>query len=114
MTAKAQKDWLGIVADYGCVVSRESRIQVHHVMGRTYKHNKVLIGPWYVLPLAIRYHDVHSNHFANVTHWPKRFAIEYGYQQDLFKKMCLNMIELGVTIPFDSDVMDAIMDSPRR
>lgn len=115
MTTKAQKDWLSTLADYGCVVSRERQpIQLHHVMGRTYKHNKVLIGPWYVLPLAFRYHDVSSDNPFNVTHYRKKFAIEKGYQRDLFRKMCLDMIELGVTIPFDQDVMDAIMDSPLR
>jgi hypothetical protein len=106
--------WLGKVADYGCVVSGESSVEVHHVYGRTYKHNKILIGHLYVLPLAVRYHNVYSNHFANVTHWPKRFGIEFGYQRDLFRKMCLSMIEDGIEVPISPEEMDAILDSPLR
>lgn len=114
MTAKAIKNWLGMVADYGCVACRESQVQVHHVFGRTYKHTKVLIGPWYVLPLHPRYHDVGSDNPFNVTHYPKKFAIAFGCQRHLFMKMCEAMERKGIELPFDDEVWQAIMDSPLR
>lgn len=110
---RTPKQWLDIVAQFGCVVSGESIIQIHHVFGRTYKHNKVLIGPWYVLPLAFRYHDVSSDNPFNVTHYPKQFAIEKGYQRDLFGKMVNKLQEHGYPVP-PPDVLKAIEESPLR
>jgi hypothetical protein len=108
------RQWEQMVADFGCVVTREKPVQLHHVFGRTYKQNKILIGPWYILPLVHRLHDVSSNHPKNVTHWPKRFAREYGAQRDLFVSMCESMVRYGKELPFDDDVMDAILLSPLR
>lgn len=110
----AVKKWETMVADFGCVVTKEPDIQLHHVFGRTYKHRKVHIGQFYILPLAIRYHDVSSNNPFNVTYFPKRFAIEFGYQRSLFAKMCKAMVSCGTVLPFGDEVMDAIMDSPLR
>ena len=108
----AVKRWEGTVAAYGCVVSRESAVQLHHPKGRTYKHNKVLIGPWFILPLAHRYHELKSDNPFNVTHWPKRFEIEFGTQKRLFLEMVGDLAEDGKKIPFGTDVIDAIADSP--
>lgn len=116
MTSKPKtvRDWEQMVADYGCVVTREKPVQLHHVFGRTYKHEKVLIGPWYILPLVHRLHDVSSNHPHNVTHWPKKFAKEYGYQQDLFLRMCEAIQRNGRQLPFDKQILIAIGRSPLR
>ena len=109
---KKVKDWESLVAGYGCVVSRESGIQLHHVKGRSYKHNKQLIGPWFILPLAFRYHDVSSDNPFNVTHWPKRFEIEFGRQKDLFLRMCGDFLEQGIDLPFGDETLQAIINSP--
>lgn len=108
------RKWEQMVADYGCVVTREKPVQLHHVFGRTYTQDKILIGPWYILPLTHRLHDVGSNNQFNVTHWPKRFAIEFGYQRDLFQKMCETIQRNGQELPFDGVVLAAIGNSPLR
>ena len=97
-----------MVRQYGCVVSRELPVQVHHVKGRKYKNNKVLIGPYYILPLAWRYHDVHSNNPHNVTHWKHKFQEEFGTQNQLFFQMLNALMEQGKEIPVPEEVIDAI------
>jgi len=113
---KAVRDWEQICASWGCAVTRERSVQLHHVKGRKYKHNKVLIGPWYILPLTHRLHDVGSNNQFNVTHWPKRFEIEFGTQQKLFLDMVATMLEYGQEIPVPAEVLEAIgeIDKPMR
>ena len=113
MVAKAVKDWENLVREQGCIVTGQNDVQIHHVLGRTYKHNKVLIGPWYILPLCMRLHDVHSNSPFNVTHYPKRFAIEFGEQRNLFVTMCEILASDGFELPFNEDVIYAIADCKR-
>jgi len=91
-----QKRWLELLSNHGCVVTQEKHnIQLHHVVGRSAKYNKLNIGHWWVLPLRIDLHDVHSNHPFNVTHNKKRFETEYGSQKDLFVQM-ISQITLGM------------------
>lgn len=107
MKLKAVKDWEDRVRDFGCVVTGQNDVQIHHVHGRKYKNNKVLIGPWFILPLCMKLHDVHSNDINNVTHYPKMFAQAYGLQRDLFLEMCDDLAILA-GLPFDLDVLEAI------
>ena len=51
-----QKKWREQVRDLGCVVCGSENPEIHHVVGRTSKHNKVHIGHWFILPLN------HFNH----------------------------------------------------
>jgi len=111
MNQAKEKKWLGMVTEYGCVVTGRSDLQRHHVVGRSYKHNKVHIGRVFVLPLCVDLHDVHSNNPLNVTHFRHRFTDEYGMQRDLFKKMTDQMIEDGYILPFDLSLIDVIMDT---
>jgi hypothetical protein len=112
---KAVSLWEETVASYGCVVTRESQpIQVHHVFGRTYKHNKKLIGIWVILPLAFRLHDVSSNDEFNVTHFRKNFARKYGYQIHQFVAMCEDLVSMGIQLPFDEETYQAIKSAPMR
>jgi len=106
-----EKRWLSMVTDYRCVVTNRSDIQRHHVVGRTYKHNKIHIGTAFVLPLWWELHDPGSNDPLNVTHYRHRFTDVYGTQRDLFKGMIIFMKADGLTIPFDNEVIDAIMDT---
>ena len=50
----------------------------------------------------------------NVTHHQDAFEAEFGRQRDLFRNMCLDMIDLGIEIPLDHQVMDGIMQTPPR
>lgn len=72
-----------------------SPFQIHHVAGRTYKHNKVHIGHYFILPVVATLHDVSSNHPHNVTHYRHKFSEVYGNQRDLWQKMMFQMQMLG-------------------
>ncbi len=85
--------------------------QIHHVVGRKGKQNKVDIGEWFILPLPIRLHDVSSNNELNVTHYHHRFTDAFGLQSELFKEMIESMVETGAELPFGDDVINAIMDT---
>lgn len=110
-----QKRWMQRVAEYaeahGSFPNQTTNhFQIHHVKGRAFKHNKVAIGHWFVLPINPVYHDVHSNSPWNVTHYPKRYAIEFGKQRDQFAAMCAVIRSEGDELPFGDDVYHAIMD----
>ena len=87
------------------------KFQLHHVVGRKGKHNKVVIGHWFIIPLPVRFHDVSSGSKLNVTHYRHSFTHVFGLQSDLFKEMIESMVESGITLPFGQDVVDAIMDT---
>ena len=107
--------WHGMVEWYvamnGPVVKGAGQVQFHHVKGRTYMHNKVHIGEWFILPLPWEYHDVHSNSGLCVTHFPKNFVAEFGKQSELWKPMVDEIRGYYRQLPFDQDVIDAVMDT---
>ena len=111
-----EKKWLKLLGERPCVITGSNYTQLHHVAGRTYKHHKVLIGPWFVLPLAVELHDVSSNHPLNVTHHRKLFSAEYGSQAILWFDMVLD-IECDLYCRriknnfFGMDVVEAILDT---
>lgn len=86
------------------------RTQYHHPKGRTYKNRKTLVGPWYVIPIDENLHNYWSGEEGNVTMYPKRFEEMYGRQPLLWESMINRMQnEMGYTLPFGQDVIDAIM-----
>lgn len=114
---QAEKDWLKAVADFhnehglGYLFGDEwslSPFQIHHVVGRSYKHNKVKIGHAFILPIPFVLHDVNENHELNVTHYRKRFAAHFGEQRCLYRKMVEKMRENGLQVPSD-EILNAIM-----
>lgn len=84
--------------------------QLHHVLGRSAKHNKVAIGHEFILPVPIDLHDVESNHKLNVTHHKHAFTDAYGMQRSLFDSMYYLMINQGYVVP-SSKIHLAIMDT---
>lgn len=111
-----QKRWMERVAQFaethGSFPKYESnQFQIHHVVGRSYKQNKIPIGHWFILPIEPEYHDVSSNNPFNVTHWRRRYCVEFGWQADQFKAMCMVILDEDGRLPFDNDVLDAIMDT---
>jgi hypothetical protein len=113
----AVKRWETTMMEFhlGCVASGERyNLELHHVLGYTYKHDKIHIGCWYILPLAERYHNAQLGNPFNVTDWPKRFAIEFGFQRDLFMKRITAMESSGILLPFDLETRLAIVNSPLR
>lgn len=105
-------DWLVEVARYaryyGCIATQRNPCQIHHVVGREGKHEKVHIGHWFILPLWWELHDVHSPHHYNVTHYPKRFVDKYGRQRDLFRKLCDDMTDSGFVVQIPTEIVSAI------
>lgn len=117
-TQQQESDWLSMVASHGCVILSPRAgapitrgIQLHHPGGREMKQNKLYIGRWFVIPLAWRYHDVHSDDPIHVDKHKEAFISEFGKQSQLFKTMCDNLVSRGYTLPFGDDVMQAIMDT---
>ena len=96
-----EKAFQGWLKDQYCCITGIYGVDVHHCAGSTFKHNKVLIGHWFCLPLAPAvHHEYHSG--------TKAFKLRYGSQAenwaviaDKYEK------DQGVTIPFE--VRNAIM-----
>ena len=109
-TKAQEKAWLQRVSEYGCVVTEQSNIQIHHCIGREGKHNKFHIGRWFVLPLAFELHDVSSNNEYNITHHRKAFIEKYGSESELFMAMCVVM---SGALPFEHDVFQTILATNR-
>ena len=58
----------------------EARLTVHHCEGSAFKHNKVYIGPWFILGLCQGCDDI-------VTHGSRRIFREiHGPQSELWHK----------------------------
>lgn len=108
-----EKAWLARVAEYGCVITGQSNIQLHHCVGREGKSQKYHIGRWFVLPLEFTLHDVNEGaNPLNITHHRKDFVLCYGSESGLFVEMCLNLMEDG-PIPITEEEMRAIMATNR-
>lgn len=100
---------LGIL--YGPEFEGRTDYQIHHVKGRTYKHNKVAIGHWFILPVPVELHDVHSNHPDNVTHFKHNFTNRFGKQSQIFHDMVGHIVWCEADSPIPEEVYNAIMDT---
>lgn len=98
-----EKDFQGWLKDQPCCVGGMRFTEVHHCKGSTYRHNKVLIGHWFCIPLAEEKHrEYHSG--------TKAFKKNYGQQSELWIQQIKNYeAETGNSPP--DDVTDAIMSS---
>lgn len=112
----AQKKWMSDIAKwaegnldalYG-VEWAGAPYQLHHVLGRSAKHNKVAIGHEFIIPVPVALHDVSSSHPLNVTHHKKAFVDEFGEQCGLFQLMYSAMERSGYKVP-SLDIYFAIM-----
>ncbi len=82
---KKQREFYDLMMKLGCAATGSmGRLQLHHVVGRSYKQNKTPIGHWFVLPLSFPLHDVSSNNPLNVTHHRHAFTDFFGLQSELF------------------------------
>jgi len=100
---------LGVL--YGESYDNDFNFQMHHVKGRSFKHNKTAIGHWFLLPVPFDLHDVSSNHPHNVTHHKHKFTERFGNQSQIFMDILkmMDWNEIDYTIP--DDVVAAIMDT---
>jgi hypothetical protein len=117
MANLAQRQWMKTISEWHQSVGfidhslNGCEFQLHHVAGRKFKHNKIAIGEWFILPLPFVLHDVSSGSKLNVTHYKHRFTEVFGLQSELFKQMIDSMVEYGAELPFGQDVINAIMDT---
>ena len=117
----AQRQWMKDISDacqqgvigglYGDEWEDCCNWQLHHVKGRSFRHNKVAIGHWFVLPVPFELHDVSSNHPLNVTHHKKAFTDEFGMQSELMGELVGMMSAMGFYKLPPDEVMDAIMST---
>lgn len=114
-----QKKWMADIAEFvnenGLGVlypgySDDVNFELHHVLGRSAKHNKTQIGHEFIIPVPFELHNVMSNHPLNVTHHKKKFVAEYGMQCDLFNKLCTMMDDEGYMTP-DLEICVTIMET---
>jgi len=111
----AQKKWMGIISDWATENIGElygdewsgSQFQLHHVLGRSAKKNKIEIGHWFILPVPVDLHDVSSNHLLNVTHHKKSFVRRFGKQSEIFNQMLHSMFNENLDTPH-FDIVNAI------
>lgn len=116
----AQKKWMsditqfindnGLQALYGNDYFESVKMQRHHVLGRSAKHNKIAIGHWFVIPVPYELHEPNVSHEFHVGHCKKAFVKRFGNQRDLFETMCNSMESQGYDVP-PNDVFYAIMDT---
>ena len=90
---KNLREWEELVRSTGCCVTGANNdVEIHHVKGRKYKHNKVHIGGVYILPLHKSVHMVTGDH-PKAWHKGKwSFIKEFGFPYDLYKNV---LEELG-------------------
>lgn len=113
------KQWIENVVEFGPMIhdgAPRYPPQVHHVVGRKCRQRIVrsgpayLIGPWFILYLPWRFHDVHSNDEFNVTHFHKKFTKTYGMQTELFAARVELIQNAGLEIP-DNSILEAIAET---
>ena len=86
-----------------CIVCGSFGVVVHHAMGATYKHNKTLVGHWFLLPLCVDCDNV-------VTYGSrKKFRQLFGKQGHYFALAHKDYsLHTGRSAPLE--VLDAIAD----
>ena len=114
----AQKQWMSDISDWASNNNLDliydyndpKGFQLHHVLGRSAKHNKVAIGHWFIIPVLFELHDVSGKHDCNVTNYKHRFTDKYGNQREIFKDMVNDMRMEMYSLP-PADVLRAIEDT---
>lgn len=102
----ANGEGMNMLADWDC----SKGIQLHHVLGRSAKHNKVAIGHWFIIPVPYQYHDISETNDLNVSYYKHNFTEKFGKQHELFVVMCGVMRIRGYTVP-SKEIINSIMDT---
>jgi len=112
-----QKQWMSDISEWaeqnlGVLYSGYcgGSFELHHVVGRSGKQNKVAIGHEFILPVPFELHNVMSDHTDNVTHFKKNFVKRFGTQRSLFECMIADMRHYGIELP-DDEIITAIMNT---
>lgn len=118
--SSAEKQFMKDVADlasdiglsflYGDEWDNRYNFQIHHVVGRSYKQNKVAIGHWFILPVPTQLHDPNSNNRLSVTRYKNAFTEQFGSQKSLYSALLIEMKERGYILP-PLNVINAIQST---
>ena len=104
---KKHREFEEQVRALGCCITDYPAVEIHHVVGRKSKHNKQLIGPWFILPLR---YDLHRDGATSVHGNAKMFRELYGYQCELFVEVIDKWMQVhGDELPFDQQILEAIL-----
>ncbi|CAL9960933.1 hypothetical protein VPH219E481_0056 [Vibrio phage 219E48-1] len=95
-----EKRFMSWVKTQSCICCGNDYVIVDHCMGATYKHNRVLIGMWYLIPLCQLCDNIKTQGSR------RGFREQFGPMSELWLKLIENYQE---EIP--SDVIEAITDS---
>lgn len=108
---KAEKDFQAWLKEQPCSVTGDHGVQVHHCKGATFKHNKVLIGHWFCLPLS---EQAHKEYHAGSKLWIDKYGQQSRYSYELLAlyQLTLDMRGHGDAGPPDN-VTQSIMDYGR-
>ena len=117
-----EKDWRESVRSTGSILSGYFPVQIHHVIGRTGKHNKLSIGHHFILPLtATEHHLCDTGRSGN--HEIKEAWFAYNGNHNFDHIMMLERMEMQkflfealckkIPFPFGQEYYDAIMDYHR-
>ena len=111
-TTAAQKRWMERVSKIGSVVTFTTPVELHHVVGVTGKHNKILIGPWWLLPLTQEEHRLmhESKRHFSIKHFNYEIAGSFKMEKLMFSRV---LERITGELPFDDDVVEAIEDYHR-
>ena len=88
-----------------CITGKFHNVQIHHVLGRSGKHNKKLIGPYFVIPLDADLHLVTGSHPLAYHKSKRAFIEEFGQPRDLWRTAYDR-----IYYDMSDDVISAIMD----
>ena len=120
---KLEKEWLETVVDfaestswlndkYGAICN-PSRFEIDHILGARTKRkiNGVSwrVGELAIMPIPYELHNVMSNHKYNRTTQPANYRMLFSHETQVWLSMINTMYVDGYEIPFDDDVINAIV-----
>jgi len=80
---------------------------IHHVAGRSAKHNKIAIGHDFILPVPIELHEPNLNHEYHVSKCKHAFTNKFGKQAFLYNEMIKDMDRQGYELP-NEEILNSI------
>lgn len=120
----AEKAWLDQVVDFAMYsdwlsgmyytsCNHPYQFQIDHILGAQAKRKvngvTTKVGEFAIMPIPIELHDLTSNHPLNRTLKPKAYRDKFGHETDVWRKMLDAMVLEGYELPFDNDLIEAVM-----
>lgn len=97
-----------MVAETGCILTGSMMVELHHIRGSAYRHNKTALGEWAILALPYELHRDESNPFSLASS-KRAFEGRYGNQWDILLATIERIHDRTGYYPPDP-VMAAVLD----